>query len=598
MPQFKQVVAWMLLLVWANATAAVASPLPDTRVLIDISGSMRQNDPKNLRRPALRLLVNLLPKDSRAGVWTFGQYVNMLVPLGNVDRAWREKARLGAAKIHSRGLFTHIEDVLRRASEDWTGEDGAHARHLILLTDGMVDVSKDAEESARSRQRVLDQQLPRLKQKGVKIHTVALSDRADHDLMARLSRDSGGWYEQVESAAGLQKVFLRIFEKVGNPDTLPLKDNRFRVDSSVSELTLIVFRSEEAPPTRIEMPTGQAFGQSDAPAFVRWHRDEGYDLLTVAQPAPGEWRIQAQIDPDNRVMVLTDLRMLVSELPNRLVAGQRLPMVVSFAEQGKVVTRRELIDVITLTAEQIGPQGAEFEPQPVRDDGEGDDPVAYDGKFEFHFQPREHTGHAELVVTAEGKTFERDKRRIFELFAPATLSLEMEPETSLLGLEVRPVEAVIDAASLEAVAALESRLGIAPVPLKRGPEGVLRGTLDPSGIAGEGRLSVKIRARTPDGEPVATALPALTVQGELAVAAPNPPTPEPASTAVPESAQDGLDTASLLIGFGVVNLVLLLAGIGAFWLLRRRAIADEFRLVDDPPAAADGSAAAAEEAAA
>jgi len=56
----------------------------DVRVLIDISGSMKKNDPNNLRRPALRLLVGLLPEDSRAGVWTFGQYVNMQVPLGKV----------------------------------------------------------------------------------------------------------------------------------------------------------------------------------------------------------------------------------------------------------------------------------------------------------------------------------------------------------------------------------------------------------------------------------------------------------------------------------------------------------------------------------
>ncbi|OQX44630.1 MAG: hypothetical protein B0D88_02055 [Candidatus Sedimenticola endophacoides] len=73
---------------------------PDVRVLIDISGSMKQNDPRNLRRPALRLLVGLLPEDARAGVWTFGQYVNMQVPLGKVDTGWKGRAREGASKIH------------------------------------------------------------------------------------------------------------------------------------------------------------------------------------------------------------------------------------------------------------------------------------------------------------------------------------------------------------------------------------------------------------------------------------------------------------------------------------------------------------------
>ncbi|MDQ7050607.1 MAG: hypothetical protein Q9M92_14180 [Enterobacterales bacterium] len=57
----------------------------DVRLLIDISGSMKKNDPNNLRIPALQLVTNLLPKGADAGVWAFGRYVNMMVPLSKVD---------------------------------------------------------------------------------------------------------------------------------------------------------------------------------------------------------------------------------------------------------------------------------------------------------------------------------------------------------------------------------------------------------------------------------------------------------------------------------------------------------------------------------
>ena len=80
----------------------------DVRILIDVSGSMKQNDPLNLRRPALRLLVGLLPSETRAGVWTFGRYVNMLIPLGQVDSAWKSKARKSSDSIASPGQFTNI----------------------------------------------------------------------------------------------------------------------------------------------------------------------------------------------------------------------------------------------------------------------------------------------------------------------------------------------------------------------------------------------------------------------------------------------------------------------------------------------------------
>ena len=51
----------------------------DIRLLIDISGSMKKNDPSNLRIPAVNLLTELIPNGDKAGVWTFGQWVNNLI---------------------------------------------------------------------------------------------------------------------------------------------------------------------------------------------------------------------------------------------------------------------------------------------------------------------------------------------------------------------------------------------------------------------------------------------------------------------------------------------------------------------------------------
>ena len=110
----------LFILMFISSTLWAADGLvsADTRILIDISGSMKKNDPNNLRRPAVRLLVGLLPENSRAGVWTFGKYVNMQVPLGMVDKRWKDRARDGASKIASPGQFTNIEEAIRRLDRD------------------------------------------------------------------------------------------------------------------------------------------------------------------------------------------------------------------------------------------------------------------------------------------------------------------------------------------------------------------------------------------------------------------------------------------------------------------------------------------------
>lgn len=249
-------VAAALLVLWCAASVAASTPdRSDVRILIDISGSMRQNDPNNLRRPALRMLAGLLQPGTKAGVWTFARWTDNLVPVGDVDSAWKKRTQSVSEKISSPGQFTNIEDVLDKSSADWSGEPTTHARHLVLLTDGMVDVSKQAAENAQSRERIIGTLLPRLKAAGVKVHTIALSERADHALMKTLAGETGGWYQQVAQADELQRAFLRMFETVGKPDSVPLQDNRFVVDSSISEATVLVFSKPDAPPVVLRSPS-------------------------------------------------------------------------------------------------------------------------------------------------------------------------------------------------------------------------------------------------------------------------------------------------------------------------------------------------------
>ena len=336
-------IPWSLLVVLLSLQMAplrAATPdYADVRVLIDISGSMRQNDPQNLRRPALRMLAGLLQPGTRAGVWTFARWTNNLVPVAEVDAAWKTRTRALSAQIGSPGQFTNIEAVLEKASADWQGEPATHSRHLVLLTDGMVDVSKQAADNRDSRTRVIDELLPRLKGAGIKVHTIALSERADHDLMQRLAGETGGWYQQIAQADELQRVFLRMFETVGEPDTVPLQDNRFVVDGSVTEATVLVFGKPDSPPVLLRSPSGAEYSDSDLPAGIAWSHDQGYDMITIAAPEKGEWSLQGDLDPDNRVMIVTDLKLRVSDVPSHIAVGEQIDIEAHLSNHDEPVTR-------------------------------------------------------------------------------------------------------------------------------------------------------------------------------------------------------------------------------------------------------------------
>ena len=272
----------------------------------------------------MRLLAGLIPAGSRAGIWDFGKQVNMTVKVGTVNDAWRELARKQSKKINSVGLYTNIESAMRKVSFDWKKADPRYKRNLILLTDGHVDISKDDELDKASRTRILKEILPQLEKAKVRIHTIALSDDVDESLLSTLSAYTDGLYKKVDSADDLQKLFLQMLEQSITLDTLPIKDNQFSVDASINDMTLLVFNKYNKQPTKIVTPGKRTWTEASYPKQVKWFRDEGFDLITIKKPQKGQWKIIAPTDENNRVVVATNLKLKLNNLPSYLILGDVL----------------------------------------------------------------------------------------------------------------------------------------------------------------------------------------------------------------------------------------------------------------------------------
>ncbi len=423
--------------------------VPDIRVAIDVSGSMKKNDPRNLRTPALKMLVGLMPDGMYAGVWTFGQYVNMQVKYGRVDAAWRRKARREADRIHSRALFTNIEEAIQRASYNWKKPDKRYNRNLILLTDGVMDISRDADVNQASRKRILDYWIPRLKKAGVKVHTVALSKNVDQDLLTTLSASTHGWYEQIDDAEQLQKVFLRLFEKSARRDTLPIEGNRFHVDSDINDMTLLVFHKPGARPLTIRTPGGERWSEDKAPGKVAWFNEDTYDLVTIKKPQAGDWHLETEADADNRVMVVTNLRLKTAPLPEHLLAGEDLDVHVHLEQKGKRVRRQDFLKLVQFSVLDQA-QGEETPASfSLQDHGEVPDQKAADGIYSQRLNPGLREGLHTLNIRADGATFQRESRHVLHVHARLA-SVDLKKDHGFI-VEVRPEPNLLDTRSLKLV---------------------------------------------------------------------------------------------------------------------------------------------------
>ncbi len=575
LPTRCRLIIGLALLLLASSVQAAS----EIRVLIDVSGSMKHNDPGNLRKPALRLLVGLLPQDTDVGAWLFAESVRVLLKPAKVDSKWKSKAEKSAAKIHSRGQFTDIEKALAAALKGWETSDGKVKRSIILLTDGMVDVSKKAEKSAASRARILNKQLPVLQQQGITLHAIALSENTDQELMKSLSVGTDGGYEMAKNAEALQRMFLHMFEKATDVETLPLKDNRFQVDNSINELSLLVFREEGAEPTRIILPDGSEVSAEKKPSAVRWRSEKGHDLITFDKPVGGEWRINAAIDPDNRVMIVTDLKIKVTELPNHILAGEKFDFEMELLAKETRITRKDFLSFVHAKLIKEDSHGDSSTLELVRND---------DGLFTLLLDKQFAPGEYQFTTRVDSETFQRQKSQSVKVHkSPMKTSLDTtgNNEAPVYTIKLNPIPELVDASSLQIETTLVAQDDSEQEPQFMAQEGGVQ-LLELRDLPpGQYKLMMSIKGKTPRGREFES-FPEPVVFGEkVDLPPPEPveveeeskeeppketevaePEPEP-EPEIEEEEVDWIMTVGVVAG---VNILLILLGVGGYLYWRKR----------------------------
>jgi len=406
--------------------------IPDIRVIVDISGSMKKTDPNNLRRPAIRLLAGLIPAGSRAGIWNFGKEVNMTVKIGTVDDNWRELARKESKKINSVGLYTNIENAMRKVSFDWKETDPNFKRNIILLTDGHVDVSKNDKLDKASRKRILKEILPHFEKVKARIHTIALSDDVDESLLSTLSAYTDGLYKKVSSADDLQKAFLQMLEQSAELDTVPIKDNRFNVDAGINDMTLLIFNKDKAHPTTIVTPGKRTWSKNTHLEYLKWFSDDGFDLITIKKPQHGKWKIMAPVDKNNRVVVATNLKLKTNNLPGYLMLGDILKINAYLEEDGKPLADQRLLSKFKFSLKRITKDAAERKYSMAKSEGDG-------SNYNVQLAPIFKEGINELIIQAKSPTAEREVRHQFKVYA-APAEIKISKKQGVYTVKITPYD--------------------------------------------------------------------------------------------------------------------------------------------------------------
>ena len=405
----------MVSVVWAgNPSAGV-----DAVLLMDSSGSMAKNDPHRLRVPAAKLFMSLLGHNDRIGLISFsdnGYPVLHLTPPGSDNSA---RILAAADKVSSKGVYTNLYAALLKGVNmlDKEGAPGQE-KMLVLMSDGKMDVG-DSDEDWKLTQQLQGELLKSIQDKHIKVYTIAFTEASDTDLLKDIAKQSGALFKLAKNTTGLHSVFSDIFETAKSPDMLPIEGGEFTVDASIQEVTIVASKEREDVRIFLQSPDGRKFSAEDANDRLKWFLSEHFDMITVHNPRPGNWKLLFS-GGRNRAYIVTNMALNHNPQQPNLTVGEDMVLESWLEEDGKLLDKEAVLTNTRFRMQIAAPDGAtaEFD---LYDTGEFGDKKIADGVYSNTLS-YENPGSYRIDLIAEGETFKRQKTVHFDVAArPAEL---------------------------------------------------------------------------------------------------------------------------------------------------------------------------------
>ena len=397
----------------------------DIILVMDSSGSMKKNDPNDLRKPAAKLLLSLLGKDDRASIVSFSDAGYPVAYLTQTDSQMNSDILFGAVeKVSNKGAYTNLSGALKAAKrvvEQAWDEQRKHV--IVLMSDGKMDLASAALDKKATAE-LVTQLLPELKEKGIQVHTIAFTDNSDQRLLQSIANLTEGHFNLARSDQDLHAVFASIFEQSKEPDILPMEGNYFTVDSNVREITIVANKASLATQISFTTPSGRVLEEDIRPGNVKWLVSEQFDLITIQNPESGEWEI-LPAGEENRAYIITNLKMALEINPMRPQPGDRVDINVWLEEDGEVLNKQQVLSALNVKLLQEMPTG---ETRHIAMLSGHDATGEFSGYFNTYLQMNDY-GRYRVEVSASTGTFERIKSKVIDLVPP------MKPEEVLHALE-------------------------------------------------------------------------------------------------------------------------------------------------------------------
>lgn len=190
------------------------------------------------------------------------------------------------------------------------------------------------------------------------------------------------------------------------PNDIPLLDNRFRIDPKAEQVTFIFNHSEGAQRVVLVQPDGSKLFEHKHPDTVAWTSSKTQNIVTIQQPMAGPWQAVAKLDGDNRIKIMSKVRLEVSRLPLKLYEQEYITTHATLYDDKELLTNSAYLADAKLSISLIGEEDKRV--SLYHDDGKRYDELAFDGKLTTRLYVNLDPGRYLLSIRTKNEVFIRN----------------------------------------------------------------------------------------------------------------------------------------------------------------------------------------------
>lgn len=221
----KAILRLLFLAVAISLLPSISQAQTDVVLAVDKSGTMKANDPQNLRFDGAEQFLTLLGlyrNNNQAGVVAFGNDTNTLLDFGYISS---DKAK------------KYKDLLINQSFDDWTelglglktslnllSQSSSRNKNIILLSDGIIEgnpsVRRRSQDEARSDaiEELWQQIIPELRRKGIRVYSLGLfKDAQGEETLKRIATETGGTYKKITNPTDFSKIYFDLLNMIEPP---------------------------------------------------------------------------------------------------------------------------------------------------------------------------------------------------------------------------------------------------------------------------------------------------------------------------------------------------------------------------------------------